>query len=91
MATSIRLELFSTSTCNRCAKAKQRLQAMVGNFDEGTIVYREIDVLEELDYAVSLGVLTTPSIAIDGELAFSAIPSEKKLRAALNERLAMLS
>jgi len=64
---------------------------MVDKFSEGTIVYREIDVLEELDYAVSLGVLTTPSIAIDGELVFTAIPSEKKLRVAIEKRVAMLS
>ncbi len=91
MATSITLELFSASACNRCAQAKQRLETIVDKFGEGTIAYREIDVLEELDYAVSLGVLTTPSIAIDGELVFTAIPSEKKLRAAIDKRVAMLS
>ena len=57
MATSITLELFSASACNRCAQAKRRLETMVDKFSEGTILYREIDVLEELDYAVSLGVL----------------------------------
>ena len=91
MATSITLELFSASACNRCARAKQRLEATVDKFSEGTIVYREIDVLEELDYAVSLGVLTTPSIVIDGELVFTAMPSERKLRAAIDKRVAMLS
>ena len=91
MATSITLELFSAAACNRCAQTKQRLETMVGTFSEGTITYREIDVVQELDYAVSLGVLTTPSIAIDGELVFTAIPSEKKLRAAIDKRMAMLS
>ncbi len=91
MATSITLELFSASACNRCVKAKQRLETMVDEIGEATLAYREVDVLEELDYAVSLGVLTTPSIAIDGELVFTAIPSEKKLRAAIDKRMAMLS
>ena len=91
MATSITIELFSASACNRCARAKQRLEAMVNEFDEGAIAYRGVDVLEELDYAVSMGVLRTPSIAIDGEVVFTAIPSKKKLRAEIDKRMAMLS
>jgi len=32
-------------------------------------------VLDELDRAVELGVLTLPAIAIDGELVFAKLPS----------------
>ena len=91
MATSVTLEMFFASACNRCAQTKRLLKTIVDKFSEGTIIYREIDVLEELDYAVSLGVLATPSIAIDGELVFTGMPSEKKLRAAVDKRVAMLS
>ena len=91
MPTSITIELFSAPACNHCAQAKQRLETMVIEFGEGTIAYREVDVLAELDYAVSLGVLMTPSIAIDGELVFTAMPSKKKLRAEIDKRVAMLS
>jgi glutaredoxin len=91
MPASITIELFSTSACNRCAQAKQRLHELAMEFGEGTIAYREVDVLEELDYAVSLGVLTTPCIAFDGELVFTAMPSKKKLRAEIDKRVATLS
>ena len=91
MSTSITIELFSASACNRCAQAKQRLEKMVAEFGAGTIAYREVDVLEELDHAISLGVLTTPAIAFDGELVFTAMPSEKKLRAEISNRVAVLS
>ncbi len=91
MPTSISIELFSTSACNRCAQAKQRLHKLVMEIGEETIAYREVDVLEELDYAVSLGVLTTPCIAFDGELVFTAMPSEKTLRAEIDKRVATLS
>ncbi len=64
---------------------------MVTEFGKETIAYREVDVLKELDYAVSLGVLTTPCIAIDGELVFTAMPSKKKLRAEIDKRVATLS
>tara|TARA_R110002167_G_scaffold207882_4_gene411951 strand:+ start:1849 stop:2028 length:180 start_codon:yes stop_codon:yes gene_type:complete len=55
--------------------------------DDNRIQYREIDVLEQLDYAVSLGVLSTPSIAINGELVFSSMPSLKRFEEELNKRL----
>ncbi len=44
-------------------------------------------MLEEIDYAIALGVLSTPAIAIDGILLCTGLPSEKKLRAALKVRL----
>jgi len=44
-------------------------------------------VLDDLDYAVSLGVLATPSIVIDGVLTFTGLPSLRKLRAELEQRL----
>ncbi|KRT56653.1 Thioredoxin domain, partial [endosymbiont of Ridgeia piscesae] len=44
-----------------------------------------VNVLEELDYAVQIGVLATPAIAIDGELVFTALPSEKRLRQTLQQ------
>ena len=37
-----------------------------------------------MDYAVSLGVQSTPAIAINGKLEFTSLPSAKKLRQALN-------
>ncbi len=40
-----------------------------------------------MDYAVKLGVLSTPAIAVDGELLFSSLPSEKKLRQTLERML----
>ena len=83
----ITIELFSASACNRCGEARKRLQTMMDELGDGRIQYRELDVLEELDYAVSLGVLTTPAIAIDGELVFTSLPSTTKLRSVLDERL----
>ena len=87
MATAIKIELISASICNRCGDARKRLQSLMDELDDDRIQYREIDVLEELDYVVSLGVLTTPAIAIDGELVFTAMPSLKRLGDELQKRL----
>jgi protein-disulfide isomerase len=40
-------------------------------------------VLDQLDYAVELGVLTLPSIVIDGKLVFTSMPTATQLHAAL--------
>ena len=90
MATVITIELISASVCNRCWDARKRLQSLVEELDDDRIQYREIDVLDELDYAVSLGVLTTPAIAINGELLYSSVPSKKRLEGELKRRLASL-
>jgi hypothetical protein len=37
-------------------------------------------VLDELDYAVSLGVLTLPAMAVNGKLAFPLLPTPEQLR-----------
>ncbi len=52
----VTIELFSANACNRCDKAKQCIKAVVDEFGEDIILYREYDVLEKLDYAVSLGI-----------------------------------
>ncbi len=47
--------------------------------------WREIDPVEELDYAVELGVLTLPAVAIDGKLVFSSLPTAEQLVAAVRK------
>jgi len=82
----IKVEVFSSPGCGKCGQARAVLRRIAQGMGGG-IEWREIDVLDEIDYAVALGVLSTPAIAIDGELIFSGLPSSGKLRAALEERL----
>ncbi|PCJ51133.1 MAG: glutaredoxin [Gammaproteobacteria bacterium] len=89
MSTAIVIELISASVCNRCSIAKKQLRNLVEELDNDRIQYREIDVLEEFDYVVSLAVLRTPSIVIDGKLIFTGMPSSKRLKVELQKRLAI--
>ncbi|WP_457668835.1 thioredoxin family protein [Thiolapillus sp.] len=84
---TIEIEVFSAPGCGKCGKAKQVLKRIVDDWDTDTIRWREVDILEELDHAVQLGVLSTPAIAIDGKLLFTALPSEKKLRQTIEQHL----
>lgn len=85
---SIKIETFSTPGCSKCAKAREALKAVADELGMERVAWREINVLDELDYAVKLGVLMPPAIAIDGELVFPALPSPERLRAELMRRLA---
>ena len=82
----VRVEVFSSPGCGKCGHAKEVLRRIAQDMGGG-IEWREVNVLEEMDYAVALGVLSTPAIAIDGELVFSGLPSAATLRAALEARL----
>ncbi len=83
----IKVEVFSSPGCTKCGRAKDVLRKLTDEIGGGAIKWREVNILEELDYAVALGVLSTPAIAIDDKLVFTGLPSQKKLRAALESRL----
>ena len=72
--------MFVIPGCSECVAARARLRAaaqeVVKNLD-----WRELNVLDDFDYAVELGVMT--SIVIDGELVFSSTPTVAQLRDAL--------
>lgn len=85
---SVKVEVFASPGCGKCGQAKETLRRLAEEIGEGRIDWREVDVVEELDYAVELGVLATPAIAIDGQLRFTGLPSIRVLRAEFDRRLA---
>jgi len=81
----IKVEVFTAPGCGKCGKAKHVLEGIVNQMGADKFNWREVNILKEMDYAVELGVLSTPSIAINGELVFTALPSVKQLQKALME------
>jgi len=81
----MKVELFYSPGCAECAAAQARLHAAAQEAVKD-LEWREVNAVEELDYAVELGVLTLPSIAINGELAFTSMPTEEQLCEALLRR-----
>lgn len=81
----MKVELFHAPGCSRCAAARDDLKAAAETAVIG-LEWREINVLDEMDYAVENGVLSLPAIVIDGELVFSSLPTSQQLRAALIRR-----
>jgi thioredoxin 1 len=81
----MKVEFFYSPGCAACvdthAKLRSAAQEAVKNLD-----WREVSVLDHLDQAVELGVMTLPSIVVDGELVFRSMPTVKQLREALIAR-----
>ncbi len=79
------IELFYAEGCQQCLRNLETLKAAAQQ-TVPEIVWREVNVLEELDYAVELGILTLPAIVIDKVLVFTKLPSAHQLTDALNQR-----
>ena len=82
----MKIELFRTAGCSRCAASTEALKAAALAV-AAEASWREVDAIEELDYAVELGVLTLPAVAIDQQLVFSSLPSPDQLVKAMQDRL----
>lgn len=83
----LKVEVFSSPGCTKCAQAATVLKAVAEAMGPERVAWREVNILEEMDYAVDLGVMSSPAIAIDGELVFTSLPGVDKLRAELQRRL----
>lgn len=81
----MKIELFYAPGCAQCAAATPALEA-AALAAVSSVEWLEVNVLDNLDRAVELGVLTLPALAVDGELVFAALPSPTQLVAELLKR-----
>ena len=82
----MKVEIFYTPGCSACVTAHDKLRVTAQDAVKD-LVWREVNVLDDLDYAVELGVMTLPSIVVDGELVFTSLPTATQLRKALIRRV----
>jgi len=76
----VKVEVFLSSGCNQCKQAIDVLEHLANEFSNTELQWRNVNVVEEIDYAVSLGVLSTPAIAINEKLIFTRLPSAENLK-----------
>lgn len=81
------IEVLTGSSCGYCQKAVALVREIIDELGGNRVHCREVNVVEEIDYAVRLGMLSTPAIALNGELVCTAAPSKTKLRQAFLSRL----
>ena len=81
----MKVEVLHATGCAKCLRDLDSLRAAARQADPD-VEWKEIDILQALDYAVELGVLKPPAVAIDGKLVYLSLPSSDVLGAAMRER-----
>ena len=80
---TINVELLFAGGCAKCAEARAALREEAEALGAH---WHETDVGRNPNRAVDLGVVSTPALAIDGDLVFKALPSVSALRKAIRAR-----
>ena len=82
----MKIEVLRATGCAKCQRELGGLRAAALTADP-VVDWQELDILQALDYAVELGVLKPPAVAIDGELVFTSLPTPDALVTAMRDRL----
>ncbi|MBN9077445.1 MAG: thioredoxin family protein [Rhizobiales bacterium] len=82
----MKVEIFYAPGCSDCAAAQIELRTAAQETVQ-EVEWLELNILDEIDHAVDLGVITLPSIVIDGKLEFTSMPTVEQLRRALIQRV----
>ena len=83
----MKVELFQTNGCNSCTTMRETLKSVAEAAVPG-VVWRDVDVMTELDYAIEVGVLSLPAMVVDGVHVFSSLPTVAQLTKELQRRAA---
>jgi hypothetical protein len=78
------IEFFFAAGCNRCAATRAELQAAAEALPD--VHWCEVDIGKEPMRAVDAGVVSTPAVAIEGDLVFRTSPTASALKAAIEAR-----
>ena len=76
----IKVELIAAAGCTKCVRKRKELKSAAEAAAKEQLEWREVNVLDEIDYVVSMGVLTLPAIAINGKLVFKSLPTGRQMK-----------
>lgn len=81
----VKVEVFVLPGCSRCSDGLDALKEVAASFGPNAFEWQERDLLQSIDDAVKLGILATPAIAINNQLAFTALPTPHRFQAELTK------
>lgn len=79
------LELFIDPMCFCKDRAKSLITKLLQDFPD--ISFKEVNVLEESERAQEIGVLMSPTFALNGKIIALGLPEESQLRKILWENI----
>lgn len=78
----MKIEILHSPGCARCQRELPALREIARQTDP-SVQWVELNIVDVIDYAVELGVMKAPAVAIDGQLAFTSLPSRGELASAM--------
>lgn len=85
----MKVEILYAPSCSKCKRDLPTLRAAAASIVQ-EVDWQEIDIAQAIDYAVELGVMKPPAVAINGKLEFTALPSATALGNAMRRHLGAL-
>ena len=82
----MKIEVLHAKGCEKCMRDLEGLRTAAQQVD-ANVEWKELDIEHSLDYAVDLGILKPPAVAIDGELVFTSLPTPDVLSTWMRSRL----
>lgn len=79
------VEFFFAGGCSKCAEAREALREAAQAAAQ--VEWKEIDIGKNLNRAVDVGVVSTPAVAIEGDLVFKTVPTASELQSAIQARV----
>lgn len=81
---ALTVEFFFAGGCSKCAKARSALREAAEA--AGQVEWKEVDIGSNPNRAVDVGVVSTPAVAINGDLVFRTAPTASELKSAIQSR-----
>lgn len=81
----VTVEFFFAGGCGKCAEVRAALREAARSAPG--VEWKEIDIATDPNRAVDVGAVSTPAVAIDGELIFASVPTISELQDAIQVRL----
>ncbi len=78
------VEEFMSPGCTGCPAARQMLKELSEEL-EGEMTVEEVDITVDTTRAAEYGIMSVPSIVINGVLKFTGVPKKEELKKALEE------
>lgn len=83
----VKIEVFTLPGCSRCSQGLDTLKEVAQSFGPDAFSWEERNLLQSIDDAVKLGIVSTPAVAVGGKLAFVSLPSPQQLQAELSRHV----
>jgi small redox-active disulfide protein 1 len=87
---SVKLEVFTSQTCPHCPGALAVAQKVKEEFGD-ELEYEHLDVAENMDKVGEYGIMSVPTLVIDGKVEFIGAPTEEELTRKIKKRILLNS